>query len=103
VDPKPKHKEFYKNVSLITPNKKEAEEMTGIHLKTEEDIESAGKKLAEEMNSVPEKIKELAKKREEARSAKDFKTSDGLRAEIQAAGYAVMDTDSGPIVHKSLQ
>jgi rfaE bifunctional protein kinase chain/domain len=49
VDPKPKHKEFYRNVSLITPNKKEAEEMTGINLKTEEDIENAGKKLVEEM------------------------------------------------------
>ncbi len=27
VDPKPKHKDFYKNVSLISPNEKEAKEM----------------------------------------------------------------------------
>lgn len=31
VDPRPQHKEFYHGVSLITPNRKEATEMLGLH------------------------------------------------------------------------
>jgi rfaE bifunctional protein kinase chain/domain len=50
VDPKPRHKSFYNGVSLITPNKKEAEEMTGIRLVTSEDVEKAGKRLMEELD-----------------------------------------------------
>jgi D-glycero-beta-D-manno-heptose-7-phosphate kinase len=50
VDPKPKHKSFYRGVTLITPNKKEAEEMVGFALETRDDIEKAGKKLMEELN-----------------------------------------------------
>lgn len=54
VDPKPKHKHFYKNATLITPNHKEAHEMTD--LAEEEpwdiDIEGMGKKLLEELNST---------------------------------------------------
>ncbi|MBU0628039.1 MAG: D-glycero-beta-D-manno-heptose-7-phosphate kinase [Nanoarchaeota archaeon] len=46
VDPKPKHLNFYKDVTLITPNTKEAIEMTGI-----EDIESTGKHLLKQLNS----------------------------------------------------
>ncbi len=34
VDPKPLHKSFYKDVTLLTPNKKEAEELSGISIKT---------------------------------------------------------------------
>lgn len=53
VDPKPEHKEFYKNVTLITPNHAEAHQMTG--LKEEEnikiDIEKMGKTLLEELDS----------------------------------------------------
>jgi len=46
VDPKPKHKDFYKNVSLITPNLKEAKEMTN-----KENIDEIGKQLMEELNT----------------------------------------------------
>ncbi len=49
IDPKPKHKKYYKGVSLITPNKKEAEELTGMELKTTEDIEKAGLQLIKEL------------------------------------------------------
>jgi len=54
IDPKPKHKDFYKNATLITPNHKEAHEMTGL---TEEDpsdvdIEIMGKRLLEDLNST---------------------------------------------------
>jgi len=42
VDPKPRHMHFYKGCSLLTPNKTEAEEMSGIKLRTEQDVERAG-------------------------------------------------------------
>ena len=46
VDPKPKHKEFYKNVTLVTPNLKEAKEMA-----KKEDINEIGKQLIAELNT----------------------------------------------------
>ena len=55
VDPKPKHKDFYKGVALITPNHAEAHKMSNIGKEEEEntleDIENLGKKLLEELNS----------------------------------------------------
>ncbi len=50
VDPKPKHKEFYKNVTLVTPNHTEAHEILNIEMESEDDI-SVGKKLIETFNS----------------------------------------------------
>ncbi len=49
VDPKPKHKEYYKNCYLITPNKKEAQEMTGIEITDEESLRQCGMKLMKEL------------------------------------------------------
>lgn len=46
VDPKPKHKDFYKGVSLVTPNIKEAKEMTN-----KEDINEVGKELINKLNT----------------------------------------------------
>ncbi|HPZ07141.1 MAG TPA: D-glycero-beta-D-manno-heptose-7-phosphate kinase [Candidatus Eremiobacteraeota bacterium] len=51
VDPKPKHKEFYKGAYLITPNLKEASAMSGIEGEDENSISSIGQHLLEEMNS----------------------------------------------------
>ena len=50
IDPKPQHKSWYRGCALITPNRKEAEEMAGIKLNTLEEVEQAGKKLAEELD-----------------------------------------------------
>ncbi len=50
--------------------------------------------------SAPAEIMELAKKRVEAKKAKDFKTADELRDKIKAAGYAVIDTPTGPQLKK---
>jgi len=54
VDPKPKHKDFYKNATLITPNHKEAHEMTGLaeDEPSDVDINNMGGKLLEELNST---------------------------------------------------
>ena len=46
VDPKPQHKEFYKDAFLITPNNKESLEML-----REEDVEKRGKELSKELNA----------------------------------------------------
>ena len=51
IDPKPVHKEMYKDAFLITPNKKEVEALSGIKIQSEADIEKAGKKLMQELNS----------------------------------------------------
>ncbi|MEA2037359.1 MAG: D-glycero-beta-D-manno-heptose-7-phosphate kinase [Nanoarchaeota archaeon] len=46
VDPKPKHASFYGNVSLITPNSKEAKEMAN-----KEDIEETGNELLSKLSA----------------------------------------------------
>ncbi|MDO8480294.1 MAG: PfkB family carbohydrate kinase, partial [Nanoarchaeota archaeon] len=50
IDPKPKHKLWYIGCTLITPNKKEAEEMVGYQLSSKEEIERAGKALTQELD-----------------------------------------------------
>lgn len=50
VDPKPAHKEFYRDVTLITPNSKEAGEMAGIVEKSEEDLVRIGNKVMSDLN-----------------------------------------------------
>lgn len=47
VDPKPKHLEYYKNIDVMTPNLKEAFEMSQIEGKSDKDIEIMGKYLYE--------------------------------------------------------
>lgn len=49
---------------------------------------------------VPNDIKELVIKREEARKNKDFKESDRLREIINKKGYSVEDTENRPVIKK---
>jgi len=53
IDPKPKHKDFYKNATLIAPNHTEAYQMIGSseNEDTNGDIEKIGKQLLKEINS----------------------------------------------------
>lgn len=55
------------------------------------DIDKVKKEMA-----VPDEVKSLLKDREEARSAKDWPRADQLRKAIQAKGYEIEDTPSGP-------
>lgn len=48
------------------------------------------------MSEVPEEIRRLADRREQARRARDFATADSLRDRIRDAGFDVTDTPSGP-------
>jgi cysteinyl-tRNA synthetase len=49
---------------------------------------------------IPEQVKEVIKKREEARKNKDWKMSDELRDQILALGYEIKDTNSGQEISK---
>ncbi len=56
------------------------------------------KKIKEE--KVPKEILDLVKKREKARKEKDFAESDKLRKLINEKGYALEDTEKGPLIKK---
>lgn len=51
VDPKPPHTAIYKNTHLITPNLKEAEELSGIKYTDELSITEMGEKILSDLNT----------------------------------------------------
>ena len=51
---------------------------------------------------LSEQIKKLLEQRQQAKVAKDFKTSDELRKQIENLGYELMDTSEGQKVKKRL-
>ncbi len=51
VDPKPKHRELYKNVTLITPNHNEAVMMAGLSAEDENDLQEVGNNLVKSLSS----------------------------------------------------
>ncbi len=51
VDPKPKNLKFFRNVTLISPNKKEASEATGIIIENERDILHVARELKNTINA----------------------------------------------------
>lgn len=52
--------------------------------------------LVQERTEIPDDISRLADEREEARSRKDFASSDALRGRLLAAGWLIEDTPQGP-------
>jgi cysteinyl-tRNA synthetase len=71
-------------------------------LRTIEKMDSVfGLKLTEkEEVSIPDKIKKLAKEREEARREKNFKKADDIRDRIKKEGYYIEDLEKGQIIKK---
>ncbi|MBS3097657.1 D-glycero-beta-D-manno-heptose-7-phosphate kinase [Candidatus Woesearchaeota archaeon] len=51
IDPKPQNKKFYKDATLITPNCKEASEMTNIEPDSEKNVLKIGKKILKELKA----------------------------------------------------
>jgi D-beta-D-heptose 7-phosphate kinase/D-beta-D-heptose 1-phosphate adenosyltransferase len=47
LDPKVHHADYYKPITLITPNHREAELLTGISIENEQQLDAAGRKLLE--------------------------------------------------------
>jgi len=62
----------------------------GINLGTEDEKDS----------DIPEEIKDLLSKREEARKVKDWSASDVIRDQINSAGYKILDGVDGAKVEK---
>ena len=54
----------------------------------------------DQAQALPEAVQKLVDARQQARQAKDFAASDQLRAEIEALGYQVQDTNDGMKVVK---
>ena len=54
----------------------------------------------EEAEDIPQEVSDLAQKRLDARSNKDFAASDTLRDQIQELGYEVKDTEKGQEIIK---
>lgn len=48
--------------------------------------------------SIPEAVKELAKKREKERENRNFNEADNIRKKIENLGYKVEDTEKGPVI-----
>jgi rfaE bifunctional protein kinase chain/domain len=95
VDPKFNNFFLYKNVTVFKPNRKEAEDVLGIKIKSDEDISSAGEKLLERLNAkyvlltlgeggiaIFEKNKELKRMPTHARKV----------ADVSGAGDTVIST-----------
>jgi cysteinyl-tRNA synthetase len=59
---------------------------------------AVGLELRAEGGDVPAEILGLARRRDEARAAKDWATADDLRGQIASAGYVVEDTPGGTVV-----
>lgn len=64
-----------------------------------------GLKLAESIYAsdvvdIPNNVKELVERREQARKDKDFALSDTIRKEIMDLGYLVKDTSNGQVIEK---
>lgn len=51
VDPKPQNVAFYQDVTLLTPNAKEASEAAGLPVKTQEEIVTAGRAIMKKTGS----------------------------------------------------
>jgi len=60
--------------------------------------DSLGKQ--EQREIVPDEVKRLVKQRDEARSLKDFKTSDVLRDKIRELGYIIQDDGKNVTIKK---
>ncbi|MCX7622003.1 MAG: hypothetical protein N2037_14320, partial [Acidimicrobiales bacterium] len=60
--------------------------------------EAVGLRLRTETAEVPDEIRELARRRDEARAAKRWAEADALRDEIAARGFVVEDRAEGTVV-----
>ncbi|HHI69087.1 MAG TPA: hypothetical protein ENJ97_07185, partial [Planctomycetes bacterium] len=76
------------------PAREGAEEVLQVFREVEDVLGIPGPALGAE--GPPREVVELAKKREEARKARNFAEADRLREEIRSLGWKVIDTPQGP-------
>jgi len=76
-----------------------ADDVLGLGLKQKSSAESAKVRVIL-ARDLPEDVKELVDRREEARSQKQYEEADALRRSLESLGYTVTDTPEGPSVRK---
>jgi cysteinyl-tRNA synthetase len=62
---------------------------------------AVGLVLRADADEVPAAVADLARRRDEARAAKDWATADALRDELQAQGWVVEDGPTGTVVRRA--
>jgi cysteinyl-tRNA synthetase len=61
---------------------------------------AVGLSLGTTDQTLPDDIAELVRRRDAARTARDFEASDALRAQLSELGWIVKDTPAGTVVHR---
>jgi len=95
VDPKFNNFFNYKNVTVFKPNRKEAEDVLGIKIKTDEDVKLAGKKLLEKLKAKYVLLtlgEEGIAVFEKGRAEKRMPTQAKKVADVSGAGDTVIST-----------
>ncbi len=95
VDPKFHNFFAYKNVTVCKPNRKEAEDVLGIKIKSDEDISNAGNLLLEKLNAVYVLLtlgSEGIAVFEKGKSEKRMPTKARRVADVSGAGDTVIST-----------
>lgn len=93
--------DFITEMNRLKINKKEAQKVKNLMLEFDQvlglNLEQPKKKIV-----VPEEVKILIQKREEARKINDFKLADKIRQELKRRGFKIEDTPQGPKI-KSIE
>ncbi|MEK7117205.1 MAG: hypothetical protein AAB861_00330, partial [Patescibacteria group bacterium] len=58
--------------------------------------------LAEQIQEIPDEIKDLQKQRDQARKSEDWKLSDDLRDRIESKGFRVKDFENKTEIYRTL-
>jgi cysteinyl-tRNA synthetase len=89
--------DFMKDVNKLRLSKKDASKVTSL---MEEFNRVLGVIDFKKKGTIPDAIKKLIEEREKARKEKDWKKADNIREDIKKKGFAIDDTEEGPIVRK---
>ncbi len=92
--------EFTKKINKLIAEEKISEKNVKEALEFMKEIDTIFGFLRKEESEIPQEIKDLSDKREQARKEKDFKLADKLREEIKSKGYYIDDTKEGIIIKK---
>lgn len=92
-----------KKANAIVVEQRISEKLAEEIIKTMKELGSIFGILEKEMleeEELPEKVKELVAQREEARSKRNWKRADAVRAQIRDLGFVLEDTREGPKLRK---
>jgi rfaE bifunctional protein kinase chain/domain len=95
VDPKFNNFFQYKNVTVFKPNRKEAEDVLGMKIRSEEDVTAAGKKLLDKINAKYVLLtlgEDGIAVFEKGKEPKKMETKARIVADVSGAGDTVIST-----------